>query len=452
MRSGILLILISASSIFATAREESRRDFSKTVPLTAGRAVRVEHRHGRVSIHTHSRNDVQVQAVIRCSAPTADEARACADQVRINVQESSSGVSVRTEYPQNWRNNISYAVDCDITMPANAPLDLRNQFGSVDVSSIQSDAVIRNGNGNVALLASRGRHRVENAFGSIEVRNNDGDVTIVNGNGAVTAIDITGAVDITNRFGSIRAANVGRTLTVKGNNNSVEVDNVGGLANISNSFNRVTVTGAKNDVIVQNQNGEIVANDIAGNADLRTSFASINAMRLSKNLTVRAQNTQVRAETVGETATVETTFGSVDLRNVRGAARVTSGNSPIKLTGVGGEIYAKSSFNSITILDSPGPVTVEGQNGAVVVDAKSAGTCKPLSLGTTFGLIRVTVPRGLGYNLTAQTTFGRIHTDPGVQVTVSGDIGQNRLTGKIGAGGCDLRLLGQNSNIDILSR
>jgi hypothetical protein len=119
---------------------------------------------------------------------------------------------------------------------------------------------------------------------------------------------------------------------------------------------------------------------------------------------------------------------------------------------VGGEIYAKSTFNSVTITDSPGPVTVEGQNGAVVVETKNGGGCKPVSLRTTFAPIRVTIPGGAGYNLAAQTTFGRIHAGPGVQVAVSGDISPNSLNGKIGAGGCDLRLMGQNSNIDILSR
>src|SRR5262245_47642869 len=110
MRSAIPLLLISSCATAAFAREEFKRDFSRTVALPAGRSLRVEHRHGRVSVKTHNRPDVQIQAAIRCSAPTANEARSCADRVQITVQESSSGVSIRTEYPQNWRN-VSFAVD-----------------------------------------------------------------------------------------------------------------------------------------------------------------------------------------------------------------------------------------------------------------------------------------------------------------------------------------------------
>ncbi len=450
MRSAILLLLISSCATAAFAREEFKRDFSKTVGLPAGRSLRVEHRHGRLSVKTHNRNEVSIQAAIRCSATTANDARSCADRIQVTVQESSSGVSVRTEYPQNLRN-VSFSVECDITMPDTAPLDLRNQFGSVDVSNLHANATIHNGNGPVAFLAGRGKHRIENSFGNTEVRTNDGDVTIVNGNGNVLATDVTGTVDITNRFANTRVVNAGRGLTVHSNNGTVEADNVSGLVNIGNSFGRVAVMEAKGDVTVQNQNGEISVNGIAGNAGLNTSFGAITFTRIGKALTVRSQNAQVRGDTVGESATVETTFGSVDLRGVRGGAHVTTGNSPIKLTTIGGEIYAKSTFAAVTIADSPGPVTVEAQNGPVVVDAKNGGGCKPITLRTTFGLLRVTIPGGVGYNLAAQTTFGRIHAQ-GVQISVTGDISRDSLNGKIGAGGCDLRLTAQNSNIDIVSR
>src|SRR5262245_26165705 len=211
MRSGILFLLVSCWATGAFAREEVRRDFAKTVGLPAGRSLRVEHRHGRLSVKTHNRNEAQIHATIRCSAPTANEAQSCANRIQVLVQESATGVLVRTDYPQNLRN-VSFSVECDITMPDTAPLDLRNQFGSVDVSNLHANAMIHNGNGPVTFLAGRGRHRIENSFGNTEVRNNDGDVTIVNGNGSVLATDITGALDVTNRFANIRAVNVGRGL------------------------------------------------------------------------------------------------------------------------------------------------------------------------------------------------------------------------------------------------
>jgi hypothetical protein len=450
MRSAIHLILIASCVLSAFAREESKREFSKTFALPAGRSLRVDNRNGRVSIRTHARPEAQIHVTIRCSAPAADEARRCADAIQIVADEASG--AVRTVYPNNWRGDFSYNVDYDITMPATAGLELRNRFGNTDVSNLQASATINSANGSVTFLSGRGRQRIENSFGNVEVRNNDGDVTVNNGNGSVIAADITGAVDVTNRFGNTRVVNPGRGVTIHSNNGAIEAQNVGGTAVISNSFGRVVVTDAKSDVTVQNQNGEIVVNGIAGIADLHTTFASVTVSRIGKALTVRAQNASVRGDTLNESAAVDTTFGSVDLRNVKGSARVTTANSPVRLADIGGEVFAKATFAGVTVTDAGGPITVENQNGSVVVESKAGARCQPVSLRTSFGPIRVTIPRNAGYNLSARTSFGRIHTDPGTSITISGDIAPDVLNGKIGPGGCDLRLMGHNTNIDILTR
>jgi hypothetical protein len=432
------------------AREEFRKDFARTAALPVGRALRIEHQFGRVRVRTQAKNEVEVRATIRCSAPTADEARRRADEVQITVEESVSGVYVRTRYPQNWSRNVSYNADYEIVMPEGAGLDVRNRFGETDVAGLHAAATINSSNGPVTLIGARGRQRVENSFGSTEVRNIDGDAAIQNGNGRVIVAEVTGTVDISNRFESTRVTKVGRGVTVHSSNGAVEVENAGGPVVVSDSFGRVTVTDAKSDVRVQNQNGDVIATGVGGLADLHTSFGAITFTRVAKGVTAIAQNSHIRGDTVGESATVETTFGSVDLRNVKGGARVTTGNSPVSLAGIGGEVFVRGTFAPVNVTDVAGAVTVEQQNGTVQV-APRPGECKPISLRTTFGLLRVTIPRGAGYNLAARTTFGRIHSD-GASVTVTGDITPDSLTGKIGAGGCELRLNGQNGNIDILSR
>src|SRR5204863_1484270 len=140
MRSGILLLLISCAGA-AFAREEVKRDFSRTIPVPAGRTLRIENRNGRVSVKTHARPEAQIQATIRCSANTADEARRLADAIQIVVE--AGGPSVRTVLPNNWHgNNISFSIDYDVTMPDTAPLDLRNRFGNTDVSNLHAPAMI----------------------------------------------------------------------------------------------------------------------------------------------------------------------------------------------------------------------------------------------------------------------------------------------------------------------
>jgi hypothetical protein len=452
MRNIVNLILICGCAFTLSAREEYKQDFQKTASLAAGRAFRIESQTGRISIRTHARNEVDIRAAIRCSADTAAEARTCAEQlVKISVDESASGVGVRTELPNHTFNrHLSFNVDYDITMPETSPLEVRHHFGSIDVSNLHASATINAGNCRVAFLSGRGTQRIENSFGSVEVRTNDGPVTINNTNGSVTATDITGALDLSNRFAEIRTTNIGGTLTIRSNNARIEATNIRGAINISNSFGNVLVNDAKSDVIVQNQNGEITLNGADGIATLHTTFAAINFTRVGKAVNVHATNSMVRGDTVGDSATVETTFGGVDIRGIKGGARVTAANSGIRLAGVGGEVYAKTTFAPVTIRDAAGLVTVEGQNSSLTVDAHASARCQPISLRTTFGAIQVTVPMSAGYNLAAHTTFGRIQTSAATQVTVSGNIDPGSLNGKINGGGCDLRLDDQNGNIEIL--
>jgi hypothetical protein len=440
--------LICCCAITASAREEVQRDFQKTAALTSGRSVRIENSNGNITVHTQSKGEVDVHATIRCSAGTASEAHSFCDQIQI-VVDQGSGVSIHTQYPSNWSShNLSYGVHYDITMPETAPLELRNRFGAVTVANLHAPGIVRNNNGNVTLSGSRGRQEIENSFGSVEVRGNDGDISVRNGNGDVTASDIAGTIDVTNRFGHVRVTHAGRGVTIHGNNGNIELENVTGATLVTNSFGSVTVSDAKSDVTVQNQNGAVHVAGVTGTADLRTSFNPVTFSHIGKVLNVHASNSNISGETVGESATVETTFGSVDLRGVKAGARVTAGNSPIRLSGIGGDVYAKTSFASTNISDAAGTVNVESANGSVTVEAKPGQRCQPISLNTSFGPIRVSLPNGVGYNVTARASFGQIHSE--ADMTISGNVGGDALNGKISGGGCELRLTDQNGSIDIL--
>jgi hypothetical protein len=73
-------------------------------------------------------------------------------------------------------------------------------------------------------------------------------------------------------------------------------------------------------------------------------------------------------------------------------------------------------------------------NGSVAVEPKATQRCQPISIHTSFGPIRVTVPAGVGYDVAAITSFGRIHSE--VDMTVSGNVSNQDLNAKIRGGGC----------------
>jgi DUF4097 and DUF4098 domain-containing protein YvlB len=448
------VVLLACCAAAVSAREQVSRDFQKSVALAGGRTLRIEHSMGNITIHTHASGEVQISASIKCSSSRADEAREGCDRIKIEVDESGSGVRVRTEYPSSdffarW-HNLSYSVNYDITMPETAALELRNRFGAVSVTDLHAPASIDSGNGKVLLTGGHGRQRIENSFGDVEVTHCDGDVTIVNTNGQVTANDIGGALDVRNHFGGIRATGIGRRVDINAGNADIAVSGVGGPVAVTDSFGKVTVRDAKADVTVQNQNGPVEVTGVTGTADLRNSFDSVRFSRIARDVTVHAQNSHVTGDTVGGSAVLDTSFGGIDLHGVVGGAKATAGNSNIRLTDIGGEVYAKTSFEGVTVEDVAGPITVDNQSGSVTVRAKAVKKCAPIALNTSFGPIKLVVAQGVGYDVTAKTSFGQIRSEPAI--TVSGPLGgDSQVSGKIAGGGCQIRLMDQSGSIDIVN-
>jgi len=115
---------------------------------------------------------------------------------------------------------------------------------------------------------------------------------------------------------------------------------------------------------------------------------------------------------------------------------------------VKGDAEVTTSFAGVTLESVGGKITVNNQNGGIsVTAARPASGCRNIALKTSFSSIRVRIPEGLGYNVTARTSFGRISTD--LPITASGSIGPESLNGTIGSGGCQLQLTNANGSIEI---
>jgi len=116
---------------------------------------------------------------------------------------------------------------------------------------------------------------------------------------------------------------------------------------------------------------------------------------------------------------------------------------------VKGDATARTSFAAVSLDDISGHITVENQNGAIMLTAaRTSPGCKNISAKTSFSPIQVRLPENAGYTLTARTSFGRINSE--LPITTVGQVGGNSLTGKIGNGDCTLSLTNTNGNIEIL--
>jgi hypothetical protein len=67
---------------------------------------------------------------------------------------------------------------------------------------------------------------------------------------------------------------------------------------------------------------------------------------------------------------------------------------------------------------------------------------------TSFAPIRIAVPDGHGYTVTARTSFGKVRTD--LPITTTGGLSEEGITGKIGDGRCRMALTNNNGNIEMV--
>src|SRR5713226_8196780 len=249
-----LLVLAGKPALAANpGQEQISKDFQKTVTLGAGQSVSVEHKFGEVRLHGEAGRDVKISATIRVQASSREEAESFAQKIQIEVQQSSEGVRIKTIYPEEEKRwfhlskSSSWSVSYDIGMPSDAPLTVRNSFGSITTRNMQGAATVTGGNGAVTLTDAASAN-ITTSFGSVDARNIRGDLSIRDNNGNVEISSIGGAADITNSFGNVTFSDVRGRVNCTTNNGRVKGSSVTGASvTIRDSFGNIeldTITGA----------------------------------------------------------------------------------------------------------------------------------------------------------------------------------------------------------------
>jgi hypothetical protein len=525
LAGAMMLAALPAAVASRSAQEEVTRDFQKSLTLGAGQSVSVDHRFGEVRIHGESGREVKINATIRVQAGSRSDSEAFADKIRIEVEQTGEGVRIRTVYPEeekrwfSFGRRSSYSVNYDIGMPADAPLRVKNNFGSVETTGVHGAGDLENSHGSLT-VRDAGAARLNNSFGSIELGGASGNVYLSDNNGSVQVFDVKGTLEIRNRFGSISARNIQGSATITGGNGALELTD-SGAASITNSFGSVNAHNIRGDLSVHDNNGNVEVSTIAGGIAITNSFGNVSFNDVHGRVNCTTHNGRVRGSASGggavsirdsfgnieldtivgaldaetsngkitvhdarSSVTLKSSFGAIEASNIPKGVSAVTGNGALDLTDIGGDTYAKTSFGSIlveriggnlTAENSNGSVTarnvkgdtavdtsfasvtleaiggrirVDNQNGAISVSAsRPASGCRDISLKTSFSSIRVGIPEGLGYNLTARTSFGRVNTE--LPITATGSMGGETLNGTIGSGGCQLQLTNSNGNIEI---
>jgi DUF4097 and DUF4098 domain-containing protein YvlB len=120
--------------------------------------------NGSIVVHGTDRSDVQVSACIHASAPTEDEARKIASQVKI-VRGPGEIVpdGPRGDHDRHW--SVSY----EVWLPSHSSLHVNTVNGSIKIEQVQGEIKVSNVNGGLNLAGLGGQVQASTVNGGISV-------------------------------------------------------------------------------------------------------------------------------------------------------------------------------------------------------------------------------------------------------------------------------------------
>lgn len=179
--AGTLLALLTALPAQANVTQE----FHKTVPLTANGSVSLSNINGNVEITGWERNEVQIDAVKSAS----DQQKL--DNMKIEVDASSSSVEIETKFPEHMINNNPGSVQYTLHVPQNAHIDKINLVnGSLTARKLTNEINASLVNGKIQAADLTGEADLATVNGGIDAAYNSlkdvREIKLKSVNGAIT--------------------------------------------------------------------------------------------------------------------------------------------------------------------------------------------------------------------------------------------------------------------------
>ena len=193
MRLQILpLIFILALSILSCDIDNVIKNDTYATPYSTTKSAKgvlmlvIDNVDGDIEIKTHRANEIKIDAEIRVTATSMEEARDFAREVDIDVFKNDDVLYIETFFPYPKPSKVGeVGVDYYIKVPRDLDIDVSNTNGDVILEDIY---------GNLNVSTTNGDITADNVFG---------DVDAINANGKIDLIEIDGGVEASSTNGNL---------------------------------------------------------------------------------------------------------------------------------------------------------------------------------------------------------------------------------------------------------
>lgn len=177
--AALLTLLVSPPLLAAQAPAASASDethFSRTIQVGRGSSLSLSNLAGGITVRAGRGGEIRIDATKNGGEP---------DRVEIDVAEHAGRVEVHTVHRYG---NDRASVTFDVTVPADASVDLRSISGNIEVSGVQGGVRAESVSGSVTADAVAHVDRLKSVSGNVRITgaSADGDITTGSISGSVT--------------------------------------------------------------------------------------------------------------------------------------------------------------------------------------------------------------------------------------------------------------------------
>ncbi len=357
------------------------RTVQRQAPLAPGSTVVAKTSFGSVTITGADVTNCSVVAQIRVQAPTEQEAREIAEQVKIKLEAVGQTLTVKAEKPPIKRRR-SISISYNITVPKQTNVECASSYGAIKLSDIDGNVKGKTSSGSITAEDIQGSAQLDTSYGPVTCRNISGNnIKVKSSSGAITAENIRGSAELDTSYGSITCRDIsGGDVKLKTSSGNIKLSKAScGDCDVHTSYGSITADELKaSSLKLHSGSGSInVTEASAKTTDISTSYGRINCRQLTTiDLTAKSGSGNIDVVCSDSTpaeiiANVVTSYGSIDfvtppeftgqveLATSYGSIRtdlpitISGEISKMKLTGTigrgNGKLYLKTSSGSIRI-------------------------------------------------------------------------------------------------------
>jgi len=400
----------------------------QTVP--AGTAIEVVNAFGGVTVRAGDPGQVKIALRKVVFRPTEEQARAFANQIRINAAVDGKVLRVGTNRDELENHSegreVGFETHFELTVPPATEVTVRNEHGRVEV-------------------ADAARADLTSSFDDVRVARVSGAARIQSRHGDVLASTVGGDLSLVARFGRVELQDVRGRATVDSEHGDVSAARAGGL-DIRASFGDVGVEGVHGDVVVRSQHGPVTARDVSGAATIEGSFGDAQVEKAGGDVRITVAHGAIDAADVVGGVIAETSFGDVVLARVGGPVQVKVVHGGVKARALEKGAQISASGADVEIDGFRGEVRVEVERGGVSL-APAGALTDPVWASAAQGAVRLEVPAGSRFVLDATAERGEVQVDvPGLVLTSTA---AGVTKGEIGGGGSSVHLQARHGDVRV---